>query len=57
MAAHPKQACAHLLPVINGCSPPRPGTRGLILVTRSVADLARSDARVLDLFDPSGRGE
>jgi len=40
------------LPVIDGLLAATARARGLILVTRNVADLARSDVRVLNPFDP-----
>jgi toxin FitB len=43
-----------LLPVIDGLLAATAKARGLILVTRNVADLARSGIRVLNPFDPSG---
>ena len=42
------------LPVIDGLLAATARTRGLILVTRNVADLARSDVRVLNPFGPAG---
>jgi len=42
------------LPVIDGLLAATARARGLILVTRNVADLARSDVRVLNPFDPPG---
>jgi toxin FitB len=41
------------LPVIDGLLAATAKARGLILVTRNVADLARSDVCVLNPFDPS----
>jgi len=40
------------LPIIDGLLAATARARGLILVTRNVADLARSDVRVLNPFDP-----
>ncbi|HXZ72089.1 MAG TPA: type II toxin-antitoxin system VapC family toxin [Streptosporangiaceae bacterium] len=45
------------LPVIDGMLAATARARGLILVTRNVADLARSDVRVLNPFDPSRRSK
>ena len=45
------------LPVIDGLLAATARTRGLILVTRNVADLARSDVRVLNPFDPPGHSK
>lgn len=43
------------LPVIDGLLAATARARGLILVTRNTADLARSDVGVLNPFDPSSR--
>jgi len=45
------------LPVIDGLLAATARARSLILVTRNVADLARSDVRVLNPFDPSRRSK
>jgi len=45
------------LPVIDGLLAATARVRDLILVTRNVADLARSDVRVINPFEPSGRGK
>jgi predicted nucleic acid-binding protein len=45
------------LPVIDGLLAATARARGLILVTRNVADLARSDVRVLNPFDPPGHSK
>ena len=42
------------LPVIDGLLAATAQARGLILVTRNVAGLARSNVRVLNPFEPSG---
>jgi len=42
------------LPVVDGLLAATAKAQGLILVTRNVADLARSDARVFNPFDPPG---
>ena len=42
------------LPVIDGLLAATARARDLILVTRNVADLARSDVRMLNPFDPPG---
>jgi len=43
------------LPVVDGLLAATARAQGLILVTRNVADLARSDVRVFNPFDPPGR--
>jgi hypothetical protein len=45
------------VPLIDGLLAATARMRGLILVTRNVADLARSDVRVLNPFDPSRRSK
>ena len=45
------------LPVIDGLLAATARVGGLTLVTRNVADLGRSDVRVLNPFEPTGRGK
>ena len=45
------------LPIIDGLLAATARARGLILVTRNVADLARGGTRVLNPFAPSGHGK
>jgi len=45
------------LPIIDGLLAATARARGLILVTRNVADLARRDVRVLNPFDPPARSK
>lgn len=45
------------LPIIDGLLAATARARGLILVTRNVADLARSGIPVLNPFDPSGHSK
>ena len=45
------------LPVIDGLLAATARARGLILVTRNVADLVRSDVRVFNPFAPPGRSK
>ena len=44
-------------PIIDGLLAATAKARGLILVTRNIADLARSGVRVLNPFDPSDHGK
>lgn len=45
------------LPIVDGLLAATARARGLILVTRNVADLARGDVQMLNPFDPSGRSK
>jgi predicted nucleic acid-binding protein len=45
------------LPIVDGLLAATARARGLILVTRNVADLARSGTRVLNPFAPSGHSK
>jgi toxin FitB len=45
------------LPAIQGLLAATARAWGLILVTRNLADRARSDPRVLNPFDPPGHGK
>ncbi len=45
------------LPIVDGLLAATARARGLILVTRNVADLPRGDVQVLNPFDPSGRSK